>query len=1147
MVNPASAQFGHQIIRASAGTGKTFALSNRYLRLLAAGVECQTILATTFSRKGAGEILDRIIGRLADAALSDQAAQRLGDELQLELSRDRAAEILHRLLSNLHRLEVSTLDSFFNRVAKAFSLELGLPPTWEIVEEQQIGMLEDEAIQQVLQGDKVRTLLHMLSRGEATRRVATMIRDVVRQVYAVYRESGPEPWDQLEPVGQWMPEEQLDLLVDEIQSIEVKKKQLGGHWELLSELAAAGNWFSFIKQTSYQNFLDGRLKYGSSKLLPEMVSIFQRLTPHFQALISKQLIERNRATRDLLNQFGILLEAAKDRTGDLRFDDVTERLQQFIQMWDTERFSFRLDHQIQHLLLDEFQDTSPAQWDVIRPFAERVVSTTDGQRSFFCVGDMKQAIFGWRGGVAEIFDLVDRSLPNLNQSSLAKSYRSSPEVIKLVNDVFGNVDQYRCGDPLIDDAIQQWTGWFTEHSTARELLPGYISIEMAGDCDKFARRVLERKDRARNENVMEATIKRVRQLARDLPADASIGVLVRTNREISELIFRLRQKGVEVSEEGGSPLTDSAGVELILSALRLADHPGDGLARYHLSHSPLAKTLGLEPETDANGDSNFAAAQASAAELRRRLINEGFGAVVEDLAKRLVSQATLREVNRLQQLVRIAYDHSSGEIWQLRPSRFVQFVREEVKVSDESGARVRVMTIHRSKGLEFDAVVLPLPTKTDGWAGQTPSVVVGRESPTSPVEIASQYVGADNRKLLPTEFQQLFERERQRSVREAMCVLYVALTRAVHAVHVVMSFGAKLDHKSPAGIMLATVCPDAAREEGLLYESGNPQWYRDRPDTADDTAVESTSPFYMAGEFELQPGNLSNEIRSGRGLPTVAPSALTGNQEIQLARLFESRVNDFAMVRGQMIHACFEKIKWLDDGIPDRELLLPHLRQVDSSFGSCDQVITDFYRLLELPAIAKLFSRQSYQTEYLPDLSLPVDLVQEANRLEVQTERPFAVETQDGFSRGVIDRMITVHRGDQLVAADLIDIKTDDVSGGDLHDRIGQYRAQLGAYRQAASQFLGLPINRISTRLVFVSSGQVVNIETVEGTGARPGIEPKNEQRAQPRQPKLNRAGRTRPEQKPKPAEPPADEPPVKPPKFKQPRQVQRTLWDEAD
>ena len=182
---------------------------------------------------------------------------------------------------------------------------------------------------------------------------------------------------------------------------------------------------------------------------------------------------------------------------------------------------------------------------------------------------------------------------------------------------------------------------------------------------------------------------------------------------------------------------------------------------------------------------------------------------------------------RLQHLIRVAYDNPADHSeWHLRPIRFVEYIRTEIKVSDQSSARVRVMTIHKSKGLEFDVVVYPMPLTTSGWAGLTPNVVVGRDGPTSPIEIATRYANKHVRELLPGNIQQIFDEDRQRNVREAMCVLYVAMTRAIHSMHIIVSYGAKLKHKSPAGILMATLCPDGKREPGLLYDHGDPHWYR---------------------------------------------------------------------------------------------------------------------------------------------------------------------------------------------------------------------------------------------------------------------------------------------------------------------------------
>ena len=99
----------------------------------------------------------------------------------------------------------------------------------------------------------------------------------------------------------------------------------------------------------------------------------------------------------------------------LRFSDVTLRLGGAEEIVGIDRMAFRLDGGIRHVLLDEFQDTAPAQWRVLRPLAQNVAG--DGRGSFFCVGDAKQAIYGWRGGMAELFDALDHEIGGLTPSS----------------------------------------------------------------------------------------------------------------------------------------------------------------------------------------------------------------------------------------------------------------------------------------------------------------------------------------------------------------------------------------------------------------------------------------------------------------------------------------------------------------------------------------------------------------------------------------------------------------------------------------------------------------------------------------------------------------------------------------------------------
>src|SRR5262245_42181439 len=165
------AHFPHVVIRASAGTGKTYQLAVRFIGLLAAGAKPDEILATTFTRKAAGEILDRVLFWLAQAAADDIEREKLAKAIGVKtLTGDSCRELLLATLRRLHALRVGTLDSYFLQVASNFGQELGLPPGWSICDELIDGMIRDEAIDLLLARGKLSdllTLVHSLTKGAA--------------------------------------------------------------------------------------------------------------------------------------------------------------------------------------------------------------------------------------------------------------------------------------------------------------------------------------------------------------------------------------------------------------------------------------------------------------------------------------------------------------------------------------------------------------------------------------------------------------------------------------------------------------------------------------------------------------------------------------------------------------------------------------------------------------------------------------------------------------------------------------------------------------------------------------------------------------------------------------------------------------------
>ena len=982
--------FENIVIRASAGTGKTFQLSNRYLNLLISGVDCQEILATTFTKKGAGEILDRIIMRLARAALSAKHAERLQDEIGRSLTQQAAADVLQKLLRSLHRLEISTLDSFFNRVARVFSLELGLPPAWEIVDEQQIKAISRKTIHELLQSEDVQTLIPLLEKGESTRRIATLIEDLVRRMYGVRRETDEAAWNRLEEVKTFLSKEEYAEILSRAQGMTFPQKQLTKYWPVFIDLLENEDWSDLADSTWMQNVLEGIHKYGSSKLPPETVTVLQALIPQCRSWITNRLIKQNLATCKLLGLYGERVESFKADIGQLRFEDVTERLVEFVSMWHTSGFSFRLDHQIRHLLLDEFQDTSTAQWKVVEPFARNVCHANDPARSFFCVGDLKQAIYRWRGGVAEIFDLVESELEGLDSAEpLTTSYRSSETVIEFVNDIFLNLNHYQSDSEIVNQAVHSWSDWFEAHSTARPDLGGHATIEYAADVDAAFKRAGSGKaaiDRQRNENVITATVQRVKELNDNLPADKTIGVLVPSNREVSRLIFKLQDAGIRASEEGGTALTDSAAVELVLSALTLTDHPGNSVARFHISHSPLGELFGIEPETVENQSANRDAVIAGAASIRNKLVLEGYGPTIEYLARTLSSHCTLRELTRLQHLVRLAYaSRSDSQRWSMRPMRFVEYIRDEVKIADASSARVRVMTIHKSKGLEFDAVILPMSFKTNGWLGHTPDLITGRPTPTEDIETVCRYAKISHRKLLPSFIQEIFEADQSSTVRERMCRFYVATTRAVNSIHVVLSYSHKPQAKSQAGVLLSLLCPEITvvksgkkkedtRNQGVIYEKGDPRWFESTSETAAKADAEIDSEkvkqYYLENLTDKLHRPLSRAPKSMRGISHVRPSMLEGGNRVRLADTLVSPDRDLSLEFGQLIHGCFEQIRWLDEGPQvEDESLRRHLQEISPGSEQIDTAINRFRELLENDNLKKLLSTASvHEHHVVPDL-----------------------------------------------------------------------------------------------------------------------------------------------------------------------------------
>ena len=934
----------NQLIRASAGTGKTYQLTSRYLRLILLGAAPETILATTFTRKAAGEILDRIVTWLANASADAEGLKNLARAVEMpELTHQDCRRKLAQLTRQMHRLQIHTIDAFFMQMALSFSLELGMTPGWQILEEggPESNTLRNEAIAGILRQETLEDLLvlvHQMSpKGEVKRSLDGMLRSRVNDAYRLFLESSPEAWDRLK-VPPPLPDDELDEVMKSMNSYTMKGKKIPQAIAADVTRILNRDWRGFFETgpTLIRSINEGKTKYSNANIPPDLMELYKRFLPHLRAMILQSASAQTRATHRFLEKYHDNYRDVKENQRLYGFDEVTNLLAQQAQTNNLAQMSFRMDTGIDHLLLDEFQDTSIPQWRALSKLARRCTSGEPG-RSFFCVGDVKQAIYGWRGGSSEIFDLLGEKLPRLTLSELKDSRRSSQIIIDAVNETFEFLPTWN--EDRLGRAERAAKAWeFPKHTTHCRDLPGYFTIETSDESASS-------KD-AQETSVFRRAAERVASISKQAKG-RSIGILCRRNNKVAQMMNELQRLGVPASEEGGNYLTDSATVELVLSLLHLTDHPADTVAAYHLASSPWGEMLGLrvgacpeiEFEVSAQADDEKTAEKKTyrpaagidpkaisklVRKVRRQLLDDGFGNTLQAFAQGLRPLCNRREARRLTQLVEKAYEfqhrietptqlgYERQRRQSMRPTEFVRFIRE-TKVADPSNATIRVMTVHQAKGLEFDIVVLPdllgpLVEGHDTFLHRRPSI-------DSEIDLVCRYMGRDTgRSFLPDEFLPLFDEFEDRKARDSFCVLYVAMTRAVHALHVFVPHGMQRARgsKGHAAYLLkdAFAGGEPLEPVTLIHEAGDKHWFLNLPTQKEvEVHVEPSTP---------QP-RLAKPKAQRRGFETVAPSQIGANRYVRMGDRF-TRTGDEAKDYGTLVHLWLSQITW-DDNVPSKARL----------------------------------------------------------------------------------------------------------------------------------------------------------------------------------------------------------------------------------
>lgn len=1067
---------GGVVVLASAGTGKTFSLTNRYLGLLFAGADPTGVIASTFTRKAAAEILERVLSRLVAGAQGGKGLDELREFVSTELNEKDCAGLAKRIACGIDRVGVWTLDGLFGRLATAHGAEIGLSPGWSVLDPDEESAFLEEAAERALERafrrgehEQVRVIFERAQSELPRGGPGQLLVKIVGLGESVYLRTldNPGVW---EVIGGDVVDEPSKVSIDAaiaalqanaaslVPMTKAEKPEL--RWmkeiEKLAIAASASNWDSVIASEFVGKVVRGETYYGKHAK-DALVAHVRPIYEHARAVQLSKMRRSNIAMRELLARVHVELESLKARAGRYSFSDIPRALARSAASHGLGDLYMRLDARLDHLLLDEFQDTSVEQYGLLEPVIDELLSgegADEGSRtrSVFVVGDVKQSLYGWRQAEPELLARMGERWPQLDVQTLELSFRSSAVVMDAVNAVFEGIGS----DTVIGEGsagVRRFNELFRPHAAHKQGLQGFAAVVGVDAGEKPSAD-------ERRAAVASWVARRVASIRERVPA-ARVAVLVRRNKALGEMVAALAGVGIDAVEERGNPLTDSPVVAAAVSLLHLADHPSDSAAAFHVASGPLGEMFGLRivgSEGPSVGDVRRAAER-----VRRVVRRSGYARVLEVIGERLRGEIAGDDAARYAQLVELAeaWESRGGDV--LRPGVFAAHVREKgvAAPAGSLASMVRVMTVHAAKGLEFDAVILG--DLEHRWGTLRETVLVERADVWSPVTAVSRSFDKRLRALEP-RLEQMYLAEVQRSIFEEMCGLYVGMTRAVHSLEMPVSFPLPGGESLTAARVLAqrlgglgqNVVEHVGGEEAM-WSIGDPDWNIERrggdAGTVDSGAGDASDAVAAAKPVELTKGTL-------RGLASRRSASPSGGGRLRGASLVvgtdENR--DRSADVGTLVHAALAEIGWAVGGEGSFSVDESALLRLAGLNGIADEsVVREACGILagcaRSPALCALFVRRGEGDE-------------------VRTELPFAVRVEDSMQVGRFDRV--VKRAEEA-DVEVVDFKTDRVEVDDVgvDAALAGHLGQMSAYRRAASVLFGVEKERVRVLLALLRAGRV--------------------------------------------------------------------------
>ncbi len=1084
--------FASFVITASAGSGKTWQLTERYLRLAAAvaDLKLSRILTVTFTRKAAAEMRQRIIEAAARLVSSPAAGEEMGRVLKGWSPGGPVfpLQAANAILRNSQSMRVVTMDSFFGWLAARFSVEAGLPVGAEIFEGEALSDLLRTAARRLLNSEEALPLLEtaaLLLDGEID-----PILDFCRGLYRSYR---PTLFLRYRGEGERM-EDDLALADPDPYPIEQLSADL---LEWLDSLL--GDWPASARGVGeLKGFRDARDATGliSSAFFKPQKEAFpavgrsdiafsvnrSRLPPALREraeeadaileryLLSARLERYNRLVRALCGCYRVferLASEAKAEAGAMDFSDIAIGAYRLL---EDPGIAFTVQSGVQDLLIDEFQDTSRLQWAIFQPMMEELTAGRGifDRQSFFAVGDVKQSIYGFREADYTLLEGLAAAAGREVSARLVplrRSYRSGPLIIDFVNAVFG-------GSELAG---------FAEHETDLPPLGGSVTVYPLIKAAEGATRKEERwaLDAKRIADSIQGLVQNGAPIAEKREEDGKTDWRSRPAR-FGDIAVIYRKKGCaraleeELSrrnipcrrdEPGGFYRRDE--VRDLLAFLDFLCDPENRLALSALIRSPL---LGLS-EADFSevlsrarkGSLRAALAETfpEASRLLERSLKESASASPAQAAEAFLQATSARlryrlytgddlaalNLDRMIDLLAALSARGAGTVFECR--RFLRRMSEEDETAMAGGAGecVRLMTVHKAKGLEFPVLYLFDAAFTTPATGRERSFELLRRTGDGSPPVVYFPPASCSPQGNPV-FDGWAARAAEESRREELRVLYVALTRAAQRLFISGVEPGRGEESEAHRLILSGAQKLAALGKWPVSD-------RDHVgQSAEASIADPASLPALPPPKPVLPVELGEEILSPPEIPgivLVRPSEAAEEEKAAEEEAEAPEIPEKKRSLGIAVHRALEEraagrpfragrfLDWLmGPAHPDRGWVLGELEADLDRLEACG--FFDRFSGAEVRAEVPILKREP--------------LAGGGERL----------------IRGAVD-LIAV-RPDRV---EFYDYKTARVSAGRVPDQIDRYRPQMILYAGVLSEIFSLPVTGY---LVFTALGEVV--ETVK-------------------------------------------------------------------